>query len=292
MGELTETLKQLRYARYDEERQVIYRYITYRLQWHIAAKIGRKFKNCEGGRPASDRKPQDRLSDAEVIEIENERKVIGEQICKVHDWLEEGIRFNEEAKDLNDNPLAITRALNALDIFNQLPEYITQGNRMDTAREMINFALSTALDQWKTDQIETINMMLEEKKKNKKMAIERQRQLEYSFDQRRTVRKLTGNVTPMNDLDPEINEAYWAGRWSKEVEFNPIQMDAFYKLDKVWTDEEGETMVDQLLDEKKMLRLIRHKGNLSAPGYDALTFPILKLEADASTKMMVELMRS
>jgi hypothetical protein len=41
-----------------------------------------------------------------------------------------------------------------------------------------------------------------------------------------------------------------------------------------------------------MLKLIRQKGNLSAPGYDCLTFPILKLEADASAKMMVELMRS
>jgi hypothetical protein len=51
-------------------------------------------------------------------------------------------------------------------------------------------------------------------------------------------------------------------------------------------------MVEQLTDEKKMLRLIRQKGNLSAPGYDALTFSILKLEAEASAKMMVELMRS
>jgi hypothetical protein len=86
MGELTQTLKQLEFARFDDERQIIYRYVTYRLQWHIAARIGRKFKNCGGGRPASDRKPEDRLSDAEVIEIENERKMIGEQICKIHDW--------------------------------------------------------------------------------------------------------------------------------------------------------------------------------------------------------------
>jgi hypothetical protein len=114
IGELTQTLKQLEFARFDEERQIIYRYVTYRLQWHIAARIGRKFKNCGEGRPASDRKPEDRSSDAEVIEIENERKMIGEQICKVHDWLVECIRFNEEAKDLNDNPLAVTRALNAL----------------------------------------------------------------------------------------------------------------------------------------------------------------------------------
>jgi hypothetical protein len=94
MGELTQTLKQLDFARFDDERQIIYRYVTYRLQWHIAARIGRMFKNCGGGRPSSDRKPEDRLSDAEVIEIENERKMIGEQICKVHDWLVECIRFN------------------------------------------------------------------------------------------------------------------------------------------------------------------------------------------------------
>jgi hypothetical protein len=163
---------------------------------------------------------------------------------------------------------------------------------MDTAREIIDFALHTVLDQWKDDQIEIVNLILEKKEENKKMGIKRQRQLAYGFDQRRTLRKLTGNVTPMNDLEPEVNEECWAGRWSKEVDFNPVQMDAFYKLSQVWTNEEGETMVEQLTDEKKMLRLIRQKGNLSAPGYDALTFPILKLEADASAKMMVELLRS
>jgi hypothetical protein len=82
----------------------------------------------------------------------------------------------------------------------------------------------------------------------------------------------------MNDLEPEINEECWGGRWSKEVEFNPIQMDSFYKLNKIWTDDQGDTMVEQLTDEKKMLKLIRQKGNLSAPGYDCLTFPILKLK--------------
>jgi hypothetical protein len=48
----------------------VYQFITDRLQWHIAVRIGKKFKNCGGGRPASQRKPKDRLSDAEVIEIE------------------------------------------------------------------------------------------------------------------------------------------------------------------------------------------------------------------------------
>jgi hypothetical protein len=71
---------------------------------------------------------------------------------------------------------------------------------MDTAREIIDFAHSTALDQWKDDQIETINISFEEKKKNKRISIYRQRQLAYSFDQRRTVRRLTGNVAPMNNL--------------------------------------------------------------------------------------------
>jgi hypothetical protein len=72
-------------------------------------------------------------------------------------------------------------------------------------------------------------MILEEKKKNKKISIYRQRQLAYSFDQRRTVKRLTGNVATINELDPELNERCWAGRWSKEVEFNSVQMDAFYK---------------------------------------------------------------
>jgi hypothetical protein len=90
--------------------------------------------------------------------------MIGEKFCKMHDWLEECIRFNEELADFNDNPLVVSRALNNSEIFNQLPEYISQRVRFGTDREAIEFALSTTLDQWKTDQIETLNMILEQKK--------------------------------------------------------------------------------------------------------------------------------
>jgi hypothetical protein len=251
MEELTETLKHLDFARYDDERQTIYNWITYKLQWHIAARIGKKFENCGGGRPASDRKPQDRLSDAEVIEIENERKSIGENICKVHDWLEECIRFNEETKNLNDNPLAVSKAQQAVNLFKMLPDYITQDFEMDTAREAIEFATSTALDQWKTDQIDVINGILERKKGNKKAAINGKRQLAYSFDQKRTVRQLTGNVATFNNLDPDLNEEYWGGRWSNDVAFDAENIDAFFKLNQVWTEEECEKMVEHLTDEKK-----------------------------------------
>jgi hypothetical protein len=40
---------------------------------------------------------------------------------------------------------------------------------MDTAIEIIEFALSTALDQWKTDQIETINMKLKKRRRTENL---------------------------------------------------------------------------------------------------------------------------
>jgi hypothetical protein len=58
------------------------------------------------------------------------------------------------------------------------------------------------------------------------------------------VRRLTGNVSPLNDLEPDINEKYWGNRWITEVNFEGVHMDSFFKLNLVWTDEEGEMMTE------------------------------------------------
>jgi hypothetical protein len=54
-------------------------------------------------------------------------------------------------------------------------------------------------------------------------------------------------------------------------------------------------MMSALLDKKRMIGLIKRRGNLSAPGPDGLMFPILKLEkdkaADVLRRMMLMMLR-
>jgi hypothetical protein len=46
-----------------------------------------------------------------------------------------------------------------------------------------------------------------------------------------------------------------------------------------------------LIDFDKMKEVIRTRGNMSAPGLDGITNPLLKLERVKSAKMMIELMK-
>ncbi|GMO24718.1 MAG: hypothetical protein Ta2E_13340 [Mycoplasmoidaceae bacterium] len=47
----------------------------------------------------------------------------------------------------------------------------------------------------------------------------------------------------------------------------------------------------ELLDESKMKETIRRRGNLSAPGLDELTNPIIEIEQDITAKLMISMMK-
>jgi hypothetical protein len=50
-------------------------------------------------------------------------------------------------------------------------------------------------------------------------------------------------------------------------------------------------MKSELLNTVDMIMAIKKKGNLSAPGLDGLTYPILKIEKEKAACMMIELMK-
>jgi hypothetical protein len=49
-------------------------------------------------------------------------------------------------------------------------------------------------------------------------------------------------------------------------------------------------MLRELLDKKKMSDAISKKANLSAPGLDKLTYPILKFEKEDAASLLVSIM--
>jgi hypothetical protein len=61
---------------------------------------------------------------------------------------------------------------------------------------------------------------------------------------------------------------------------------------KETTNEEmKKKIMEDLIDLKKMKELLRTRGNLSVPGLDGITNPLLKLEREKGAKMLVELMK-
>jgi hypothetical protein len=56
-------------------------------------------------------------------------------------------------------------------------------------------------------------------------------------------------------------------------------------------DEMKKKIMEDLIDFTKMKELLWTRGNLSAPGLDGITNPLLKLEREKGAKMLIELMK-
>jgi hypothetical protein len=65
-----------------------------------------------------------------------------------------------------------------------------------------------------------------------------------------------------------------------------------FELKNTMTDKMKKKFIDELLDSGKMSSLIRTRDNLSAPGLDELTNPIIKIERKVATETMLEMMQT
>jgi hypothetical protein len=74
--------------------------------------------------------------------------------------------------------------------------------------------------------------------------------------------------------------------WPDNDEIEMFELQPSFDL---WMREE---FVGEPFNLQKMKNLIRTRGNLSAPGLDNLTNPIVKFERDSAAEMMVELMKT
>ncbi|GMO20754.1 MAG: hypothetical protein Ta2E_11930 [Mycoplasmoidaceae bacterium] len=73
------------------------------------------------------------------------------------------------------------------------------------------------------------------------------------------------------------------------TDMNEVRM---YQLPKNITETVRNEMMDELFNREKMLQLIKSRGNLSAPGLDNLTNPILKLDYENTAIMLIEMMKT
>jgi hypothetical protein len=124
----------------------------------------------------------------------------------------------------------------------------------------------------------------------KEMAIKRQ--ILYANDAKRTYGRLIKDMSPQCTIDGEKLHDYFEEKWKKQTDTDEIIAEQLFGLNKTMTEEMTEKLNKHLMDMEKMKELIRTRGNLSAPGLDGLTNPVLKLEREAAARMTINLMET
>jgi hypothetical protein len=117
------------------------------------------------------------------------------------------------------------------------------------------------------------------------------RQQMYATDQKKTVSLLTKDQTPQCDIEHGAIREFFNDRWKKGEPIDENLANTIYKLEETIDEERKGKIMEDLTDVKKMKEILRTRGNLSAPGLDGITNPLLKLEREKCAKMLVELMK-
>jgi hypothetical protein len=115
------------------------------------------------------------------------------------------------------------------------------------------------------------------------------RQMQYTYDPKRVFIWLIRDKTPMCEIDPVVLHSFFEDRWKKGED---LIMNRDFDLKSTMTDKMKEKFMNELMDSGKMSNLIRTRGNLSAPGLNELTNPIIKIERKVATETMLEVMQT
>jgi hypothetical protein len=197
---------------------------------------------------------------AELITIPN-MDVINRKLAKLFE-------LNKKLKN-DDFNIDLTNPITAYEAIKQINWYIWRENTLNRIRSEKARKIDKKLDN-----------------------INRKLQNDFAFDPKRTVRKIINDSSPLCDIEADELERFWSGRWSNEAIFNEDELKDYYEIERFWDNEMNKELVSDLLSEKNMECLIKKRGNLSAPGLDYHTFPVLKLEKRWAARFMCKIMRS
>jgi hypothetical protein len=95
----------------------------------------------------------------------------------------------------------------------------------------------------------------------------------------------------MCSIPPETVEAFLKGRWKHCPDFDYERVNYLYPVKKFFDQDLNDEIIQDLMDQEKLICLIKKRGNFSAPGLDGITFPFLKLEKEAAAKMILVMMK-
>jgi hypothetical protein len=87
-------------------------------------------------------------------------------------------------------------------------------------------------------------------------------------------------------IPPETVEGFWKGIREQCPDFDYERVNYLYLMKRFFDQDLNDEIIQDLMDQEKLISLIKKRGNLSAPGLDEITFPFLKLEKEAAAKMI------
>jgi hypothetical protein len=111
------------------------------------------------------------------------------------------------------------------------------------------------------------------------------RQMQYADDPKRVFNWLIRDKTLMCEIEPEFLHTFFENRWKKGYD---LIVNHDFDLKNTMSEKMKKKFIEELLDAGKMSNLIRTRGNLSAPGLDELTNPVIKIERKVATEAMIE----
>jgi hypothetical protein len=122
--------------------------------------------------------------------------------------------------------------------------------------------------------------MMKEKTKNR-----------YNFaeDAKRTWNRIKQTYGQATKIKSEIFKEHYEKNWSNAPKEINIEENSRFTMQRKLVMKEDE-MIRFLLNRESMIKTIARKGNLSAPGIDKLTYPILKYEKEEAADLMIRIL--
>jgi hypothetical protein len=115
--------------------------------------------------------------------------------------------------------------------------------------------------------------------------------IRYNFaeDAKRTRNRIKQPAGQAMKISPDIFAEHYSQNWEIEPARIDIDDNSDFIMQRKLVLTEND-MLKELLNKKKMIEAISKKGNLSAPGLDKLTYPILKYEKDDAAELLIAIM--
>jgi hypothetical protein len=277
----------------EEEFEVTFEYAQYQMRKNINDTIAEKHENTRFKRKNGVNKNKNQALLEEMEEITKKRESllhivdkVAEYSIEIKEWMAhnpvEGYRINHRE---NFNKMLI--------MFESMEESEKTIPPFDSTNfnALMTWIMTANIKEWKevTNERNQINWQtkFEKVKRIKELRI----QHELVDDNKRTVRKIIVDQSPMCNIPSEEVEKFWKGRWEQNPEFHSDYVNDRFPINKFFDSECNDILLNDLTNKDQMMKLISKRGNLSAPGLDGITFPFLKLEKESAAELLIAMLR-
>jgi hypothetical protein len=201
--------------------------------------------------------------------------------------------YNQNEHDAARANLIATIEMDALSIAQGLDPEIIRSTIGEATLDAIRRTVQNVSNDME-NKLEWIHFYLLEKETELRNEWTRQKAVQmqnlYMDDPKRAYRWLTNDTQPDIPISIQTLANHFSKIWEEKPEFHDPDINNFFKLHKVTSEEDLKSLKEDLLNPETMMDVIRTRGIASAPGEDGLTNPILKIQAESMAGLLVEML--